>query len=109
MSLTAWLLAAVFTAAMILCFAEVASRFNVAGGAYLFTQAAFGRYVGLQIGWLAYVSRTTAAAAQASLFATYLAEFIPGRGLGSARLLSRRSSSGFSLVSTCAACCPVHS
>jgi len=80
MSLTAWFVAALFTAAMILCFAEVASRFNVAGGAYLFTHAAFGRYVGLQIGWLAYVSRTTAGAVQANLFTTYLAEFVPWAG-----------------------------
>ena len=80
MSLTAWLLAAVMTAVMILCFAEVASRFRIAGGAYLFTQAAFGRYVGLQIGWLAYVSRTTAGAVQANLFTTYLAEFVPWAG-----------------------------
>ncbi|HJU72411.1 MAG TPA: APC family permease [Gemmatimonadaceae bacterium] len=76
-SLTAWILAALATAAMILCFAEVASRFNVAGGAYLFTQAAFGRYIGLQIGWLAYVSRATAAAVQANLFTSYFAEFVP--------------------------------
>ncbi|MEW5915603.1 MAG: APC family permease [Gemmatimonadota bacterium] len=76
-SLTAWSLAALLTAAMILCFAEVASRFSVAGGAYLFTQAAFGRFTGLQIGWLAYVSRVTAAAAQANLFTSYFAEFVP--------------------------------
>ncbi|MGH7711290.1 MAG: APC family permease, partial [Gemmatimonadaceae bacterium] len=80
LSLTAWVLAAFVTAAMILCFAEVASRFNVAGGAYLFTQAAFGRYTGLQIGWLAYVSRATAAAAQANLFTSYFAEFVPSAG-----------------------------
>jgi len=79
-SLTAWILAALFTAAMILCFAEVASRFNVAGGAYLFTQAAFGRYTGLQIGWLAYVSRATAAAAQGNLFTSYFAQFVPWAG-----------------------------
>lgn len=79
-SLTAWIVAALVTAAMILCFAEVASRFAVAGGAYLFTQAAFGRFTGIQIGWLAYVSRTTAAAVQANLFTTYLAEFIPSAG-----------------------------
>lgn len=79
-SLTAWIVAALVTAAMILCFAEVASRFSVAGGAYLFTQAAFGRFTGIQIGWLAYVSRTTAAAVQANLFTTYLAEFIPSAG-----------------------------
>jgi APA family basic amino acid/polyamine antiporter len=79
-SLTAWIVAALVTAAMILCFAEVASRFAVAGGAYLFTQAAFGRFTGIQIGWLAYVSRTTAAAVQANLFTTYLAEFLPSAG-----------------------------
>lgn len=78
--LTAWLLAALVTAAMILCFAEVASRFSSAGGAYLFTHVAFGRYTGIQIGWLAYVSRATAAAVQANLFATYLAEFFPWAG-----------------------------
>ncbi|MGQ0642745.1 MAG: APC family permease [Gemmatimonadaceae bacterium] len=77
LGMAAWILAALFTAAMILCFAEVASRFNVAGGAYLFTQAAFGRYTGVQIGWLAYVSRATAAAAQANLFTGYFAEFVP--------------------------------
>lgn len=75
-----WVAAALLTAAMILCFAEVASRFTVAGGAYLFTQAAFGRYTGLQIGWLAYVSRATAAAAQANLFTSYFAEFLPWAG-----------------------------
>jgi amino acid transporter len=77
LGIVAWIVAALLTAAMILCFAEVASRFNVAGGAYLFTQAAFGRWTGLQIGWLAYVSRTTAAAAQANLFTSYFAEFVP--------------------------------
>jgi APA family basic amino acid/polyamine antiporter len=80
MGLTTWIVAAFVTAAMILCFAEVASRFSVAGGAYLFTQAAFGRFTGIQIGWLAYVSRTTAAAVQANLFTAYLAEFIPAAG-----------------------------
>jgi basic amino acid/polyamine antiporter, APA family len=79
-SLAAWLIAAALTAAMVFCFAEVASRFSASGGAYLFTQAAFGSFVGLQIGWLTYFVRAITAAVQANLFSTYLAEFVPGAG-----------------------------
>ncbi|MGQ0767536.1 MAG: APC family permease [Gemmatimonadota bacterium] len=76
-SLAAWAIAALLTAAMVFCFAEVASRFEGAGGAYLYSQAAFGRFAGIQIGWINYFARVTAAAAQANAFATYLAELWP--------------------------------
>jgi basic amino acid/polyamine antiporter, APA family len=79
-SLGAWALAAVFTAAMIFCFAEVASRFSGSGGAYLFTLAAFGPFIALQVGWLSYFVRAISAAVQANLFSTYLAEFLPWAG-----------------------------
>jgi amino acid transporter len=79
-SLWAWTLAAVFTAAMIFCFAEVASRFSGSGGAYLFTLAAFGPFIALQVGWLSYFVRAISAAVQANLFSTYLAEFLPWAG-----------------------------
>lgn len=80
MSLVAWAVAAACCGAMILCFAEVSSRFSAAGGAYLFTQAAFGNFVGLQVGWLSYFVRAITAAVQANLFSTYLAEFWPWAG-----------------------------
>ena len=80
MSLVAWAVAAACCGAMILCFAEVSSRFSTAGGAYLFTQAAFGDFVGLQVGWLSYFVRAITAAVQANLFSTYLAEFWPWAG-----------------------------
>ena len=80
MSLTAWTVAAACCGAMILCFAEVSSRFTGAGGAYLFTRVAFGRFVGLQVGWLSYFVRAITAAVQANLFSTYLAEFWPWAG-----------------------------
>ncbi len=80
MSPIAWALAALCTVVMILCFAEVASRFTTAGGAYLYTQAAFGRYFGLQIGWITYFARAVTAALQANLFTTYLAELWPWAG-----------------------------
>jgi amino acid transporter len=76
-SMLAWALAAGFTAAMILCFAEVASRFTEAGGAYLYAEAAYGRFFGIQMGWMIYFARCISAAVQANLFTTYLAEFWP--------------------------------
>jgi amino acid transporter len=78
--LAAWGLAAVLTAVMVLCFAEVASRFDLAGGSYLFTQAAFGRLAGIQMGWMTYFVKAISAAVQANLFTTYLAEFWPWAG-----------------------------
>ncbi|MBA3445243.1 MAG: APC family permease [Gemmatimonadales bacterium] len=80
LSMAAWMIAAGCCAAMILCFAEVASRFSGAGGAYLFTRAAFGPFVGLQVGWLSYFVRAITAAVQANLFSTYLAGFWPWAG-----------------------------
>jgi basic amino acid/polyamine antiporter, APA family len=79
-SLAAWLVAAVLIGAMVFCFAEVASRFSTSGGAYLFTHAAFGPFVALQVGWLSYFVRAITAATQANLFSTYLAEFVPWAG-----------------------------
>ncbi|HSA94097.1 MAG TPA: APC family permease [Terriglobales bacterium] len=59
------------------CFAEVASRFRQAGGPYLYSREAYGRFAGLQIGWLAWLVRIAAAAANANLFVQYAAEFWP--------------------------------
>lgn len=79
-SLIAWALAAALIGAIVLCFAEVASRFSGTGGAYLFTRATFGPFVGLQIGWMSYFVRIITAAVQANVFTTYLAEYWPWAG-----------------------------
>ena len=71
----AWLAAALVIAVIMACFAEVASRFTGAGGPYLYAQAAFGRFIGLQMGWMAYLVRITAAATNINVFTAYLAEF----------------------------------
>jgi amino acid transporter len=73
----AYLIAAVGIGVIMGCFAEVASQFREAGGPYLYARTAFGRLVGLQVGWLAWLVRVTASAAAANLFAIYLAEFWP--------------------------------
>ena len=40
-------------------FAEAASRFDGTGGAYLYTRAAFGRFVSFEVGWMLWATRTT--------------------------------------------------
>jgi APA family basic amino acid/polyamine antiporter len=59
------------------CFAEVASQFSEAGGPYLYARTAFGRFVGILVGWMFYLAQTAAPAANANLFVIYLAEFWP--------------------------------
>lgn len=59
------------------CFAEVASRFQQAGGPYLYARAAFGRAMGIQMGWMLLLGQVAAPAANANLFVIYLAEFWP--------------------------------
>lgn len=74
-SLLALIVAALVAGAIMLSFAEVASRFEEAGGPYLYAHTAFGRLVGLQMGWMAYFVRVLSAAVQVNLLTTYLAEF----------------------------------
>jgi basic amino acid/polyamine antiporter, APA family len=59
------------------CFAEVASRFREPGGPYLYARVAFGRFAGIEIAWLTWLARLTAAAGNANLFVIYLAGFWP--------------------------------
>jgi amino acid transporter len=69
------------------CLAEVASQFQQAGGPYLYARVAFGRFVAIQIGWFAWLSRIAAAAAAADLFVSYLAQFFPRVEVSPARAL----------------------
>lgn len=72
---------------IVICFAEVGSRFDAAGGPYLYTRAAFGPAVGFQIGWLHVWTRILAAAAVLNVFVSYFAALAPwasttyGRGI----------------------------
>lgn len=74
----AYVVAALGIGVVMACFAEVAARFDAAGGPYLYARTAFGRFAGVQTGWFAWLVRITSAAANANLFAVYLAEFWPG-------------------------------
>lgn len=71
------LLAAAATGVIIACYAEVASQFSETGGTYLYLRCAFGRLIGVQVGWLMLLSRLTACAAGVNLLVSYLGEFWP--------------------------------
>ncbi len=71
------LLAGAGMGVIIACYGEVASQFTETGGTYLYLRRAFGRLVGVQVAWLALLSRLTAVAAAVNLLITYLAEFSP--------------------------------
>jgi APA family basic amino acid/polyamine antiporter len=45
-----------------LCFAEVGSRFESTGGPYLYTRAAFGRFVAFEVGWMQWFTRASSQA-----------------------------------------------
>jgi basic amino acid/polyamine antiporter, APA family len=62
---------------IIACFAEVASRFQDAGGPYLYARVAFGRLMGIQTAWMLWLGQVSAPAANANLFVIYLGEFFP--------------------------------
>jgi len=86
-SLVAWGIAALAIGLIVLCFAEVASRFGATGGPYLYTRVAFGPLIGFQVGWLMWIARLTGFASLINLFVTYLALFVPAVSLGVPRVL----------------------
>jgi amino acid transporter len=73
---------------IVLCMAEVASRFDEQGGPYLYTREAFGPLVGFQIGWLFLWTRALSAAANFNLLATYLGQLLPGAESGTGRVVT---------------------
>ncbi|HEY4979173.1 MAG TPA: amino acid permease [Candidatus Acidoferrum sp.] len=59
------------------CIAEVSSYYHETGGLYLYARDALGRFPGLLVAWLTWLTRIAAPAAAANLFCTYLAQFFP--------------------------------
>ena len=62
------------------CIAEVSSCYDETGGLYLYARDALGRFAGLLVAWLTWLTRIAAPAAAANLFCTYLAKFFPAAG-----------------------------
>jgi len=74
-SLFAFVACALVVALIILCFAEVSSRFEETGGPYLYAREAFQPAVAFEIGWLIWLARVTAFAANCNLLINYLSYF----------------------------------
>src|SRR5882762_1961566 len=74
-SLIAFVACALVVTLIVLCFAEVGSRFDETGGPYLYAREAFGSTVAFEVGWLIWLARLTAFAANCNLMVSYLAYF----------------------------------
>ncbi|HEY7786325.1 MAG TPA: amino acid permease [Pyrinomonadaceae bacterium] len=86
-SLIAFVVGAFVTLLIILCFAEVGSRFTGTGGPYLYAREAFGPAVGFQVGWMNWIARISAFATNCNLLVIYLSFFWPAAGSGIRRAL----------------------
>ncbi len=85
-SLFAFIACAVIVAFIVLCFAEVSSRFESTGGMYLYAREAFGSVVGFEVGWLYWVVRVATFAANCNAFMIYLGFFFPSANQGFPRI-----------------------
>ena len=72
---------------VVLTFAELASYFKDSGGPVLFTTTAFGPLVGFSTGWILFISRMTAFAANTTVMAVYLGAVWPWFSEGIGRTL----------------------
>jgi amino acid transporter len=87
-SLGAYVLAAVAIGLVVLCFAEVGSRFGATGGPYVYARVAFGPLIGFEVGWLMWIARIMGFASLTNLFVTYLAFFVPAAGADAGRAVA---------------------
>ena len=65
-----------------LCCAELASRFDATGGPYLYARAAFGEFVGFEVGWMQWFSRASSQASIMAATAVALGYYVPALTVG---------------------------
>ena len=75
-------LSALLIMPLILCFADLGSRFSGTGGAYLYARAALPGWLAFAVGWLLWISQGFSTATLTNLFVTYLAGFFPALEAG---------------------------
>jgi amino acid transporter len=84
----AYVIAAVATTLIVLCFAEAGSLFERTGGPYLYAREAFGSFIGFEVGWVFLLTRLAAGAAISNAFVAYLGYFWPALAGGVGRVLA---------------------
>jgi APA family basic amino acid/polyamine antiporter len=69
---------------LVLCFAEAGSLFDRAGGAIVYTRAAFGDFAGFEVGWMSWIARVASIASVSVFFARAVGYLWPAAksGLG---------------------------
>jgi basic amino acid/polyamine antiporter, APA family len=73
---------------LILCFADLSSRFSGTGGPYLYARTGLPALPAFAVGWLMWFSQAMSVATLSSLFVTYLAGFVPVLETGAPRYLT---------------------
>jgi amino acid transporter len=86
-SIWAILAAGVAVLLLVLCFAEAGSLFDTPGSGYVYTRAAFGDFVGFEVGWMTWVARITSVAGLSVGFARVVGFFWEGARSGFGRSL----------------------
>jgi basic amino acid/polyamine antiporter, APA family len=84
-SILAFCACAVCVLLIVYSFAEVASRFSATGGPYLYASETYGPRIGFIVGWLVWIARVTAFAANCNLLPAYLAMFFPAAAMAVTR------------------------
>ncbi|MDQ5858150.1 MAG: APC family permease [Acidobacteriota bacterium] len=67
---------------LVLCFAEASSLFDRQGGAIVYTRAAFGDFVGFEVGWMTWIARISSIAGLSVFFARAVGYLWPGARSG---------------------------
>lgn len=83
----AFLLVGLASMLIALCFAEAGSRFDRTGGPYLPARAAYGRFVGFEVGWMMWFTRVASQASVSNGLALALAFYWPAFATGAPRML----------------------
>ena len=71
------LLAGIGIMPVVLCYADLAGRFDASGGPQLYAGKAFGPFIGFEAGWMLYAARAAALAANAHVLSAYAGALWP--------------------------------
>jgi amino acid transporter len=71
------LLAGIGIMPVVLCYADLAGRFDASGGPQLYAGKAFGKFIGFEAGWMLYTARAASLAANAHVLAAYAGALWP--------------------------------
>lgn len=84
----AFILCGLLFVPVVLCFSELASYFRETGGPVVYSEAAFGSFIGFQTGWLLYLGRVSGLAANSNALISYGGQLVDGINSGVGRVVA---------------------